>query len=340
MELIWGIQLNQVLLLFKQLGLAVLGAVSLWGFIFSIRDIRRNQPKNWIVDDYLSMRLFNLFLGGTILSSVAYFASIPTTIALAHEGIAVAASIPEIIATFPLMTALYIFLILITIIMVILRKKLEEKFSYLITPFYAVTFLLAFIMTSLSAWRGMFDSIQIFHFMHGFHSIFTLGSVIVLDFLFLISYRSELLKQHIYSLFPNINKVILVGLSLDFISVFLISDYFVVTEKFLFVQTVIAIIIINGVLLAGPIARKIMASTNKKGGERVGERWQKAGGVAGALSIVSWLTITMMDFFKNLTLSYRELILLYILFFVLAYIVHLIFEHLESQKTPPALMVN
>ncbi len=340
MELIWGIQLNQVLLLFKQLGLAVLGAASLWGFIFSIRDIRRNQPKNWIVDDYLSMRLFNLFLGGTILSSIAYFASIPTTIALAHEGIAVGASISEIVAAFPLMTTLYIFLILITIIMVVLREKLEEKFSYLITPFYAVTFLLAFIMTSLSAWRGVFDSIQIFHFMHGFHSIFTLGSVIVLDFLFLISYRSELLKQHIYSLFPNISKVIWVGLSLDFISVFLISDYFVVTEKFLFVQTVIAILIINGVLLSGPMARKMMDSTNKEGGHGVPEGWRRVGSVAGSLSIVSWLTITTMDFFKNLTLSYGELILLYISFFILACIGHFIFEHLESQKAPSTLGVN
>ena len=336
MELIWGIQLSHVLLLLKQLGLAVVGAASLWGFIFSIRDIRRGQPKNWIIDDWLSIKLFNLFLAGVVVSAVAYFASMPAIQALAHEGIAVSAAVSEVIATFPLMTVLYLFLILLTIIMILLHKEKEEKFSYLITPFYALTFLMAFIMTSLSAWRGSFDSVQIFHFMHGFHSIFTLGSVIVLDFLFLISYRSEVLKQHVYSLFPTISKVIWVGLSLDFISVFLIADYFVLTEKFLFVQTVVAILIINGVFLSGPIAREMMSSA-KEGGHPVAARWRRVGNFCGALSITSWLTITTMDFFKGLTLGYGELVIVYIALFALAFTGHLVFEFFESRKAPITL---
>src|SRR3989344_4865514 len=334
MELIWGIHLNQVLLLLKQLGLAILGASALWGFIFSIRDIRRHSSKNWIVDDWLSMKLFNLFLIGTAISSLAFFLSLPTTRALAHEGISVAATIPEIVSTFPLMIILYIFLILITCIMIMLRAKKEEKFSYLLTPFYAITFLMAFFMTSYSAWRGSFDSIQIFHFMHGFHSIFTLGSVIVLDFLFLISNRSELLKQHVYSLFPTISKVVWVGLSFDFITVFLISKYFVVTEKFLFVQTVITILIINGVLLSGPIARKMMNSV-KDQAHHITAKWRRMGNIAGALSITSWLTITVMDFFKGLRLDYKELIFLYLGIFI--FIGHLLFEYMESRKAPLTL---
>jgi len=336
MELIWGIRLNEVLLLLKQIGLAILGAAALWGFVFSIRDVRRRQPKNWIIDDWLSMQLFNLFLIGTAISSVAFFASLPTIRALAHEGVAVAATLPEIISTFPLMNGLYIFLILITCLMMLFRVSKEEKFSYLLTPFFAIAFLMAFIMTSLSAWRGALDSVQIFHFMHGFHSIFTLGSVIVLDFLFLISYRSELLKQHVYSLFPAISKVIWAGLSLDFLSVFLISEYFVVTEKFLFVQTVIAILIINGALLSGPIARKMMGSI-KDHVHPITANWRRAGNIAGALSITSWITITTVDFFRDLTLNYMELIWLYLGFFTLALVGHLLFEYIESQKGPLTL---
>jgi hypothetical protein len=333
MELLWGIKLNELLLLLKQLGLAILGAASLWGFIFSIRDISTHKPKSFIIDDWISIRLFKLFSFGLVLSAFAYFVSIPTIRALAHEGIAVPASIPEILAAFPIITLLYWILVVLTILMIVLYHKNQEKFSYLITPFYAIGFLFAFFMTSFSAWRGIFDNIQIFHFMHGFHSIFTLGSVIVLDFLFLISYRSELLKQHIYSLFPIISKVIWVGLSLDFISVFLIQNYFVVTEKFLFVQTVVTILIINGVLLSGPISRKMMNSA-KDGLHHISSRWRRIANVAGALSITSWLTITTMDFFKGLTLKYGELILAYLSFFTLAFIGHLVFEYIESRKSP------
>ena len=333
MELICGIHLNEVLLLFKQIGLAILGAAALWGFVFSIKNLRHRHPKNWIIDDWLSIKIFNLFLIGAAISSIAFFASLRTTRALAHEGIAVSAAISEIIATLPLMTVLYVVLATMTCLMLVLRVSKEEQFSHLLTPFYAITFLMAFTMASLSAWRGTFDSIQIFHFIHGFHSIFTLGSVIVLGFLFLTSNRSELLKQHVYSLFPTVSKVIWVGLSLDFISVFLISKYFVVTEKFLFVQTVIAILIINGALLSGPIARKMMDSIRGHI-HPITARWRRMGNVAGALSITSWVTITTMDFFKDLTLNYTELIWVYLGFFALVFVGHLSFEYLESKKAP------
>ena len=154
--------------------------------------------------------------------------------------------------------------------------------------------------------------------------------------LFLTSNRSELLKQHVYSLFPTVSKVIWVGLSLDFISVFLISKYFVVTEKFLFVQTVITILIINGVLLSGPIARKMMNSV-KDQAHHITAKWRRMGNIAGALSITSWLTITVMDFFKGLRLDYKELIFLYLGFFIFMFIGHLLFEYMESRKAPLTL---
>lgn len=336
MELIWGIKLNELLLLTKQIGLAIMGAACLWGFIFSVRDKINHKPKSFIIDDWISMSLFKLFSFGLVLSALAYFISIPRIKVLAHEGIAAPASFSEITATFSIVSSAFGVLVLLTILMAILYRKNQEKFSYTITPFYALGFLFAFFLTSFSAWRGTFDNVQIFHFMHGFHSIFTLGSVIVLDFLFLISYRSELLKQHIYGLFPTISKVIWVGLSLDFISVFLIPEYFVVTEKFVFVQTVISLLIINGVLLSGPISRKMMA-TAKDGLRHISSRWRKVASVSGALSITSWLTITAADFLKGLTLKYEQLMLAYVSFFILALIGHLVFEYLESRKAPLTL---
>ena len=61
------------------------------------------------------------------------------------------------------------------------------------------------------------------------------------------------------------------------------------------------------------------------------------GNIAGALSITSWLTITVMDFFKGLRLDYKELIFLYLGFFIFMFIGHLLFEYMESRKAPLTL---
>jgi hypothetical protein len=277
------------------------------------------------------MRLFILFLAAILIASVFHVISMPVIAALAHEGISAYPTPQEIAATFPIVTALNAVLLALVFGMALIRRKSGEQFSYLITPFYAVAFTLIFVMISLSGWRGTFDSIQIFHFIHGFHSIFTLGSVITLDFLFVLSSRSGLLKQHVYSLFPTISKVIWIGLSLDFISVFLITDHFVVTEKFLFAQTVIGILIVNGVLLSGPIARKLISAVMERGGT-VEARWRVTGNIAGAVSITSWLTITALDFFKNLTLGYGSLALLYLCAFSAALLGHLFIEYLLEKN--------
>lgn len=336
MELIWGIQFDDILLLLKQLGLAVAGAAALWGFVFSVTDQKHSDKKSWIIDDILSMKIFNLFLVGVVLASVSYYFLLPVMHGVAHEGISIPATPEEIIATFPLKNIFYIVLLVLSLFMVILRSKNEERFSYLLTPFYAFMFLMAFFMTSFSAWRGFIDDKQLFHFMHGFHSIFTLGSVVVLDFIFVISSRSELLKQHVYRLFPTISKVIWAGLSLDFLSVFLIADTFQFSEKFLFSQTVIAILIINGVLLSGPIARKMIGSVENLN-HKIHSRWRRIGNVSGSLSITSWMMITIVDFFTDLSLSYGQLIIIYITIFIFAFIGHTIFELMEQKRTPLTL---
>lgn len=336
MELIWGIQVKDVLLLLKQLGLAVAGAASLWGFVFSVTDQKHSDKKGWIIDDVLSMKIFNLFLVGLILASICHYFLLPVIQGVAHEGISIPATNSEIMATFPIINILYVVLLVLSLLMIILRSKKEEKFSYLLTPFYAVTFLIAFFMTSFSAWRGALDNSQLFHFMHGFHSIFTLGSVIVLDFIFVISSSSELLKQHVYRLFPTISKVIWTGLSLDFLSVFLIADTFQMSEKFLFSQTVIAILIINGVLLSGPIARRMIGSV-ESANHKIQSRWRRIGNVSGSLSITSWMMITTVDFFTDLTLSYGQLTIIYIILFICAFIGHTIFEFLEQRRAPLTL---
>jgi hypothetical protein len=333
MEILFGIQHTELLLFLKQLGLAVVGACAMWGFILSIRDLKHHDSKSWIIDDWLSMKLFNLLLVGVALASVSHYMLIPVIKALAHDGISVSPTAPEMLATFPIMSVLYFVLLALTFVMLVIRAKSEKLFSDLLTPFYATVFLLAFVMSSYSGWRGEVDSVQIFYFLHGFHSIFTLGSVIVLDYLFILSSHSDVLKQHIYKLFPAISKFIWVGLGLNFMSGLFILEHFEVTEKFLFVQTVVAILVINGVLLSGPIARKMTASVMGSA-SHISARWRMMGNIAGALSITSWITISSVDFFDTLTLGYRGLALGYFTLFALAFVGHLVFEKIEKNKLP------
>ena len=161
---------------------------------------------------------------------------------------------------------------------------------------------------------------------HSFHSIFTLGTVLILDFLFLLSRPSDLLRQHIFPLFPTISKVIWVGLAIDFLSVSLVfQEALRLTPKFFFMQTVIAILILNGIWLGGPIARKLMHSMTE-GGEAMTRRWMNIASIAGGLSVSSWGTITFMDSFENLPFAYWQYALGYLALIAILFLGHVVME--------------
>ena len=97
-------------------------------------------------------------------------------------------------------------------------------------------------------------------------------------------------------------------------------------------QTVIGILIVNGVLLAGPIARQLQA-TFLKGGFLAG-KWKLAGNVAGTISISSWSTITFVDFFHNLQLEYYQLLGLYAALIIALFCGHFLLETFQRRQNP------
>lgn len=335
--MVFGLTTFELLLFLKQVGFAVVGAAALWGFVFLIVREQVAHDRYCLVLEWVSERLlFPLFLGGGV-AALAWLVMSFMTPAVAHEGVALAPHVEHVHAGLSLLSETVILWVFVTIAgFFVLQSKPRSSYRNL-KIFYVLQFLFAALLTSLSTWTGSFDTLQWFYIGHSIHSIFTVGTVLILDFLFLISKSSAILKQHIYPLFPTISKVIWIGLGLDFLSSLLIySEVFVITPKFLFMQTLIGILIVNGVLLSGPITRKLLLSV-AEGGRRMERRWMRIADFAGAVSITSWLTITFVDAFAQLTLGYPTLIASYITIIILLFVGHNVWEYFHQESLPSAL---
>lgn len=328
----FGIETYEILLLIRQLGFSLAGAAALWGVVFSVKDFHCGDQE-CLIYDWIASKLFYLIAGGTTLGGLAYI--FLGEIAWAHEGVVVEATIREISAALTLTLPIVIVVTMVVGLAWWLRHSWPKIFDNYMTPLYIFLFICFFVLTALNAWNGeIFSRVQMFYFAHGFHSIFTLGTVLVLDFLFLLASRSRALKEHLFPLFPTISKVVWVGLAFDFAAALLIIEFFEITEKFLFMQTVIGILIINGVFLSGPLTKKMLAALQSDSAEPE-ERWQTLASLAGTVSVTSWVTITTVDFFADLTINYTTLLIGYVLVILALFVGHELIRRLEESKEPP-----
>ena len=329
----FGAEFYEVILFVKQFGFVLAGGAALWGLVFSRMDFACGKNA-CLIYDWIALKLFSIFIGGVILGGIGLLTGLLLAPAHAHEGIVILPNVAETVAALLMSAPLFLVLVVCSLAALFIKHRDPAKFSRLLTSFFAASFVLLFILTSLTAWgEGLRENL--FFIGHGFHSIFTLGSVLVLDFLFLLSRNSSHLKEHIYPLFPTISKVVWAGLFFDFLSAYLILPEFVITQKFFFMQTVIGVLIINGVILSGPLARKLMGSIRQA--PAADEKWRTAANAAGAISITSWMTITFVDFFKNLSLAYSTLLGSYLLLILIVFSLHHLFEKFEEGRKAPVL---
>lgn len=316
----------------RQLGLALAGATSLWGAVFLYKSQRVANAEQAAAYRRVAARLFLPFWGGMAVALASWIGLLSAT-ALAHEGIGVVPTHVERLAAVPFTaTPFFVFFGSALLLFVALRLapqvwRTKAYFSFFVAALAVVLFLISF-----PAWTGQFDRTQLFYIGHSAHSIFTLGTVITLDFLFVVSHRSSLLKQHIYPHFRSISKVIWVGLGIDFLSVALVfGDAIALTPKFFFMQTVVGILIINGVILGGPIGEKLLR-TVKSGARDLAGRWATAASISGTISITSWTTITFVDSFEHLTFGYGEFLLGYAGWFLVLFAGHFVWEQMEKRR--------
>lgn len=325
----FNIQAIEILLFFKQLGLAVVGASAFWGLIL-LRGARRaeNEEKREVCL-HLSQKVLTPLGISAIIAIVAWIAIffVNPIASVAHEGVVLDQSGYENAQGYGFINILFFLLAVVSAVGFGWYKKNKDKFNARVKKFYTTEFVLAAILLSVPVWTGSFGTEQLFFLGHSLHSIFTIGTVLVLDFIFFSSESSPRIKRQLYPLLPTVSKVIWVGLGIEFASVlFVLDEALMLTPKFFFMQTVIAILIINGAFLAGPINRKLIESVSGDGVKELSRGWTKAAGVAGVISISSWGTITFLDFIKNVTAAYWQLALVYVGAILLAYVAYQVVE--------------
>lgn len=331
-----GIEPHQFISFLRQLGLAIAGASSLWGLVFIYMSSKKTtSDPGAVIFAWIGQRLrFMVFTGG-MLAIFAWLTLLFIIPAAAHEGITLPVAKNEMLYAVRMLWPVYTFLALVLFLGAI-NKNFESKTTRRgLSLFYLSTFLASFLAISYYTDLGRLPmSEAIFHAFHGFHSIFTLGTVLTLDFLFLTSRGSNILQQHIFPLFPKISKVIWVGLSLDLFSVLLIFPGAVnLSPRFFFAQTVVGILIINGILLSGVLTRHILKLLGE-GRTETSKKWLLFASVSGTISVVSWISITFVDFFPGLSLSYPELMGLYALIILVIFSIHEIWEHKQNIVLP------
>lgn len=323
--MIFGIEFYEVLLFLRQGGLATAGAASFWGLALLLsKNLNTNYRETTLV---ASRRLLYVFFPATFLYIMSWTilgAIFCVFCADAHEGITRINLLSELIIAIEKQYEMFVILSIVSTLGLLFFTFKRKIFLSNLKWFYGVAFLtISFLM--LYPWQ-IFEPLKITlaSSLHTWHSILTVGSVIVVDFLYITMRKSSV--SFLVRLFSLITKGIWIGLGLDFISSGLVFDIgYLLSEKFLFNQMVIGVIIINGAILAGPIFRKI-ASLNIPKPKKFGLNTYTITGVSGSISIASWLTITAIDGFKTLSLSYLALTFFYIVFIAVIFIGHILFD--------------
>lgn len=287
----FGIEAQGLVRFLIQLSAAGAGAASLWGFVLVLRG------KKELIRPLFLFFVFWLviFTAGWLLAANFFFA--PET--FGHEGIAFEPAEDYIRrgfeVNFPFVAVLAV-LSFIGFFSFIYRKSFFERFSGF---FFLSQFILISVIISFGVFTGSFSREQLFFSFHGWHSILTLGTVLTVDFLYIAAKNKGELKRIVYPFFPVMSAAIWFGLGIDFLSAGLIfKETFRITTQFLFNQTVIAVIILNGMMLSGRINEKLLSFIHPARVLNPNKKTELLFSLAGAVSIVSWITVTFLDFFE------------------------------------------
>ncbi len=299
-----------------QVAVSVAGAAALWGLFFAWRGKKKNNKSFFELEIKLAPLFFGAFAAFLFFWCAAVF--IYPSIASAHEGIVrthaeyiqkgFAAGLPWVVLiTVTGAVGFYLYRA---------RKNIFKNYAHW---FFFTQFVLISVFLWLVSYTGeLFSKQQVSLGLHNWHSIITLGTVIVVDYLFLKCETQEKLKKVLYPSYPAMSVAIWTGLGIEFLSTTLFSGDIPDTSQFLFNQTVIAILVINGALLSVKINEALIKLVKSEQHSQLSSGMEKVVGISGAVSFASWLTITFLDFFE-LPFGYWILIVLYLGFIAVLY---------------------
>lgn len=308
------VSLFEIIAFFRQVSGAVVGAAALHGWLL----LNRQHGK-------LSRLLAPLMIG----SAVAYLSMwaigfVGHSFAYAHVGISINPTINNIARSYALQLPL-------VIVLLTLLGTSKRGLARMPRLYHFMYFVIMSLLISTYAVSDHLDMRQVSYVWHGWHSILTLGTVLVLDYLFFVCRNQRPLLAKLTESFDRFTIFILSGLAIDIMSTYLILDKALrLDARFFFMQTIIGILLLNGILLSGPLTRRAKQYLQKERG--IPQPLNTALGLFGVVSFVSWNTITFLDFVPNISLSYMALGLIYLTVIACGFVAHLVMEGRPVKK--------
>lgn len=303
------------------MSIAVGGAASLWAFVLACLGKRTKNTKDrdafWEAA-YSVMPLYILvFFSFLLLWWFGFLVAYPQE-SLAHEGIVQGTPGQYIINGFQFNIFFVVALMLTGASGIWLYWRKPKSFAHWAIFFYLSQFVLFSLIALFFIFTKELGREQFVFFLHNWHSILTIGTVVTVEFLYLTNMRSRAIQRVLYPFFPTISLFIWVGLSLEFVGSFLTFEgRFPQTTQFIFNQVIIAVIIINGALLSGRINDALIGLVRRGRAMSLTPGLRRVARISGAISIVSWTTVTFLDFF-NFSVSLQYFFIFYagVIFFV------------------------
>ncbi len=300
-----GIDAISIVRFLMQAGAAVLGAASLWGIVFSVK-ARAIRGYGSGIFQALNRVLLLLSSGAFLVLAVSWgvaYALLPVP-AEAHEGISISPTVAGMIRGLTNTAPLVVLIGATTALSIGMFYRSYGRFVRFSHVLFGMQFAVA---TLYMGWNVGSETMReaVYFFFHDWHSILTVGTVIVVDVLYVATLPHVALRRALYRFYPVMTGAIWVGLGLDFATNTLVFDeaFRPHHPQFLFTQMVTAVIIINGALLSERISGVLMRWVRRKSArnlsyiaEAPGKATMRTLGLSGSVSVVSWLSITFLDF--------------------------------------------
>jgi hypothetical protein len=164
---------------------------------------------------------------------------------------------------------------------------------------------------------------------HVISVIFGMGSALISDILFTFYSKDKKLNETEINTLSILSKVVQFSLIFIFLSgaILFLSDInkYLESSKFLSKMTILAVLLINGYFLNNYIWRNLLKKdffiSNKN---RTVRRFAF---VAGAISVVSWLSVCVLGILNSIELKYIEIMIVYIIIVAIGSIVSIIVEN-------------
>ena len=330
----YGFELVPFLRFCVQISAVIAASASLWGMFFAFKAKREKDAEikwKWYKLAKGTLVIFgaavSVFLAGWWALAIFVF---PLGV-VAHEGVVHSLDFPRQyvqngfnvnVFWVSVLSALYA----LAAIVYLAKGRSFEFFKKYSLPFFGANFVLLSVIISLSLFSGKLGMEQLVLSLHNWHSIMTLGTVIIVDSMYLYTINRQELKKVLYPIYPLMSVSIWAGLGLDFItSLLVVGGGFPDTTQFIFNQMVVVVLILNGAMLSVRINDKLIELVRGDKILSMGKKWTTIIQVSGSISIISWFTITFLDFF-DFTFSLWQFFAVYIFAIMCAAMVNFLIE--------------